>query len=232
MSKRMRTVVIIPAHDEEEALPRVLADIPPGVADAVLVVDNGSGDGTAAAARRAGATVVAEPHRGYGSACLAGIAAAAALRPDVVVFLDADHSDHAEEMELLLEPIRRGEFDLVIGSRALGEREPGALLPQARIGNLLAVHLIRWLFGHHYTDLGPFRAIRWRSLETLGMRDRAFGWTAEMQVRAVQRRLRITEVPVRYRRRVGRSKISGTLGGTLRAGHGILGTIFRLYREG
>ena len=228
----MRTVVIIPAHDEEAALPRVLADIPPGAADVVLVVDNGSADGTAAAARRAGATVVDEPRRGYGSACLAGMAAAAELHPDIAVFLDADHSDHAEEMERLVAPIRRGDFDLVIGSRALGQRERGALLPQARLGNILAVHLIRWLYGHRYTDLGPFRAIRWSSLQALRMRDRAFGWTAEMQVRAVQRGLRITEVPVRYRRRVGRSKITGTLGGTLRAAHGILGTIFRLYREG
>jgi hypothetical protein len=232
MSKQMRTVVIIPARNEAASLPQVLAEIPPGLAAAVLVVDNGSQDGTAAAARRAGARVVDEPRRGYGSACLAGIAAAAALEPEIAVFLDADHSDHPEEMERLVDPIRRGDFDLVIGSRALGEREPGALLPQARLGNLLAVHLIRWLFGHRYTDLGPFRAIRWRALEALQMRDRAFGWTVEMQVRAVQRGLRITEVPVRYRRRVGRSQITGTVSGTIRAGHGILGTIFRLYREG
>jgi len=231
MSKRMRIVVIIPAFNEEAALPHVLADIPPGLAESVLVVDNGSKDDTAAAARRAGAIVVSEPRRGYGSACLAGLAVAATLAPDLVVFLDADHSDHAEEMERLIEPIRRGDCDLVIGSRALGDAAPGALLPQARFGNVLAVHLIRWLFGHRYTDLGPFRAIRWRSLEALAMRDRAFGWTVEMQVRAVQHGLRITEVPVSYRRRVGRSKITGTLSGTLRAGRGILGTIFRLYGE-
>lgn len=231
MSKRMRTVVIIPACNEERSLPLVLAAIPPGCADAILVVDNGSADGTAAAAQRAGARVVAEPRRGYGSACLAGIAAAESLEPEIAVFLDADHSDHPEEMPRLLEPILSGRFDLVIGSRALGTRERGALLPQARAGNLLAVALIRLLYGHRYTDLGPFRAIRWRSLKALGMRDTGFGWTVEMQVRALRSGLRVTEVPVSYRRRVGISKITGTVRGTLLAGKGILGTIFRLRLE-
>jgi glycosyltransferase involved in cell wall biosynthesis len=230
MSKRMRSVVVIPAFNEEAALPRVLAAVPRETAEAVIVVDNGSADGTAAAARRAGALVVAEPRRGYGRACLAGIAAAAALRPEALVFLDADHSDVPEEMPRLVAPIASGAFDLVIGSRVLGSREPGALLPQARAGNLLAVHLIRWLYGWRYTDLGPFRAIRWDSLVALGMRDTGFGWTVEMQVRAVLQGLRITEVPVSYRRRVGTSKITGTVRGTVLAGRAILGTILALRR--
>jgi hypothetical protein len=225
----MRTVVVIPALDEAASLPAVLADIPAGLVDEVIVVDNGSQDGTAEAARRGGATVVREDRRGYGSACLAGIAAAAGRRPGAIVFLDADHSDDPREMPRLLAPIRDGGFDLVIGSRVLGRSEPGALPPQARAGNRIAVALIRWLFGFRYTDLGPFRAVRFSALERLRMSDRGFGWTVEMQVRAVQEGLRVAEVPVSYRRRKGRSKISGTLRGSLGAGRGILGTIGRLY---
>lgn len=228
----MRTIVVIPAFNEEAALPNVLRDLSRQPVEGVIVVDNASTDGTAEAARRGGARVVRERRPGYGSACLAGIAAAAALRPDVLVFLDADHSDHAEDLPGLLAPIRDGRHDLVIGSRLLGERQAGALLPQARFGNLLAVSLIRWLYGFRYTDLGPFRAIRWEALRRLDMRDRAFGWTVEMQIRALQEGLRVTEVPVRYRKRIGVSKITGTLRGTLRAGHAILGTIFRLYFAG
>ena len=170
--------------------------------------------------------LVREPRRGYGSACLAGLAALEASPPDVVVFLDGDYSDHPEEMPRLLEAIAGG-ADLVIGSRALGTREPGALLPQARFGNLLACFLIRLLFGHRYTDLGPFRAIRWEACRRLRMRDRDFGWTCEMQVKALREGLRVAEVPVSYRRRVGVSKITGTVSGTLRAGWKILWTIAR-----
>jgi glycosyltransferase involved in cell wall biosynthesis len=227
----MRTIVIIPAYNEEAALPSVLSDVPDSLVDEVIVVDNASEDGTARVARQGGARVVRENRRGYGSACLAGLVAARALSPEIILFLDADHSDHPEQIERLLEPIRSGGYDLVIGSRILGRREPGALLPQARVGNFVAVALIRWLYGFRYTDLGPFRAIRWSALERIGMRDRGFGWTVEMQVRAIQEGLAILEVPVSYRRRVGTSKITGTLRGTLGAGIGILGTIARLHRR-
>jgi len=168
---------------------------------------------------------VREERRGYGSACLAGVAALAADPPDAIVFLDGDYSDHPEEMRGLLAALEHA--DLVIGSRALGVRERGALLPQARFGNLLACFLIRVLMGHRYTDLGPFRAIRWNAYQRIGMQDTNFGWTCEMQVKAVREGLRIAEVPVSYRRRVGVSKITGTLAGTLRAGYKILWTIGR-----
>lgn len=220
--------VVIPAFNEASSLPAVLADVPRPPVRRMVVADNNSTDATAAVARAGGAEVVAAPRQGYGSACLAGLAH---LRrsgpPEIVVFLDADHSDHPEELPAVIAPIVRGNADLVIGSRVLGEREPGALLPQARAGNRVACLLIRVLYRHRYTDLGPFRAIRWSSLEKLGMRDPDFGWTAEMQVKALRHALRVAEVPVRYRRRVGVSKITGTLTGTLRAGHKILWTVFR-----
>ncbi len=221
--------VVIPALDESRSLPRVIADLPRRLIRHVVVVDNGSRDETAAVARAAGARVLTEPRRGYGSACLAGIDWLRRLEvpPDVVVFVDADYSDHPDELPGLVEPIAANAADLVIGSRTLGRREPGALLPQARLGNLLASLLMRLLYGLPVTDLGPFRAIRWDSLLALGMTDRDFGWTAEMQVKAARSRLRYAEVPVSYRRRVGVSKITGTVTGTLRAGYKILYTIFR-----
>ena len=195
----------------------------------VVVVDNGSRDGTGAAASSLGCVVICEPRRGYGSACLAGLAhlATATDPPDLVAFLDADHSDHAEELPRLLAPLVEGGADLVIGSRALGNLEPGALLPQQRFGNALAAFLIRRLYGATVTDLGPFRAIRWDALASLGMSDRDYGWTAEMQVKALKLGLRYAEVPVSYRRRAGKSKIAGTLRGTVGAGFKILYTVFR-----
>ncbi|MBI4230221.1 MAG: glycosyltransferase family 2 protein [Planctomycetes bacterium] len=220
-----RITVVIPALNEERSIALVLDDLPRALLHEVIVVDNGSSDGTADVARSHGARVVHEPRRGYGSACLAGIAAVADT--DVLVFLDADHSDHPEELPSLVAPILEGRADLVIGSRTSGNHEPGALLPQAVWGNRLAVFLLRLLHGVRYTDLGPFRAIRWRSLRELGMRDTNYGWTVEMQVRSAQAGLRSTEVPVSYRRRVGVSKITGTLKGTLCAGYKILFTIFR-----
>ncbi|MFQ5877248.1 MAG: glycosyltransferase family 2 protein [Acidobacteriota bacterium] len=223
----MRCAVVIPALDEEASIPLVLDAIPAGLAEEVVVVDNGSTDATARVARERGATLLTESRRGYGRACMRGIDYLKHRRPDAVVFLDADFSDHPEEMERLLEPLRRGEADLVIGSRALGSREPGAMLPQALLGNWLAATLIRLLYGGRFTDLGPFRAIRFDSLLALEMRDPDFGWTAEMQVKALRRGLRILEVPVPYRRRVGVSKVTGTVAGTIRAGHKILWTIFR-----
>jgi glycosyltransferase involved in cell wall biosynthesis len=220
-----RIAVVIPALDEEQSLPRVLGDLPAGLR--VIVVDNGSTDATAAVACARGAEVVSEPRRGYGRACLAGIAALRPSPPEIVVFLDADYSDHPEELPDVVAPLLEGRADLVIGSRVLGEREPGALLPQARFGNLLACTLIRLLYRRRYTDLGPFRAIDWRALESLCMRDETFGWTVEMQVKAARRRLRVVEVPVRYRRRIGTSKITGTVSGSVRAGYKILYTLFR-----
>ena len=223
--------VFIPAYNEEESIGLVLADIPADLVRRVVVADNNSRDATAARAREAGAQVVPAPIQGYGSACLAGLDH---LRrtgpPEIVVFLDADYSDHPDEMPRLVEPIERGEADLVIGSRALGEAEPGALLPQARWGNRFACLLMRLLYGHRYTDLGPFRAVSWHALESLGMRDPDFGWTAEMQVKALRRGLRVVETPVSYRRRTGVSKITGTVSGTVRAGWKIVITVLRYSR--
>jgi hypothetical protein len=219
--------LIIPALNEELALGNVLDALPRGLFARVIVADNGSGDGTAAVARSRGVEVVSEPRRGYGRACLAGLAA---LREDteIVVFMDADGSDVPEEARQLLAPMLAGEADLVIGSRVRGRAEPGSLRVMQRWGNRLAVGLIARLHGYRYTDLGPFRAIRRSSLEKLEMRDTDFGWTVEMQIKALRRGLRVREIPVSYRRRWGRSKISGTLSGTLQAGIKILWTIVRL----
>jgi len=193
----------------------------------VVVCDNGSSDGTAEVARSRGAVVVRESRRGYGAACLRALDALRADPPDAVLFLDADGSDDPAEAEALLAPLVSGRADLVIGSRTLGRREPGALTLQARFGNALATRLMEWIYGVRWTDLGPFRAVRWEALERLGMRDRDFGWTVEMQVKAARAGLRGVEVPVRYRRRIGRSKISGTVTGAVRAGAKILATIAR-----
>ena len=230
-----RVALVIPALDEEEALPKVLADLERlqrshRLLDTIVVVDNGSTDGTASIVRRAGVTLLEEPRRGYGAACLRALAHLRQTPPDIVVFMDADCSDHPEDLPALLRPLLEGNYDLVIGSRVLGEREPGALLPQSRFGNWLATRLIRARFGFRYTDLGPFRAVRFRTLEAMRLADRDFGWTIEMQIRALQIGARVTEVPVRYRRRIGRSKISGTVTGSLRAGTKILATFWRLRR--
>jgi glycosyltransferase involved in cell wall biosynthesis len=222
----VKVVVIIPAFNEEKSIGLVLRDIPRQLVDAVIVVDNGSRDRTAELARLGGAEVVRETRRGYGSACLAGIEHAKHKNPDAVVFLDADFSDHPQELIGLLEKIEDG-FDLVIGSRTRGKAEPGALLPQARWGNWLAVSLIKWLFGFRYTDLGPFRAVKWDKLLALDMQDRNFGWTVEMQVKAVKEGLRIAEVPVSYRKRIGVSKVTGTISGAIKAGYKIIFTIFK-----
>ncbi len=221
--------VLIPALNESAALPRVLGDLPADGLRRVVVVDNGSSDGTGETARGLGAVVLEEPRRGYGQACLTGIGWIGRQPdpPEVLVFLDADYSDHPDELPSLVEPIARGEADLVVGSRLLGRAEPGALLPQARFGNRLAAFLIRRLYGLEVTDLGPFRAVRWEALCRLGMADRNFGWTVEMQVKAARAGLRYREVPVSYRRRVGVSKITGTVSGTVRAGWKILYTVFR-----
>lgn len=226
--------VVIPALNEEDSIGRVLADIPWDVVRRVVVGDNGSTDATASVAREAGAIVVPAPRRGYGSACLAALEELRRDPPDICVFLDGDYSDHPEELPDVIAPIVRGEAELVIGSRSRGEHEAGALLPQAVFGNWLACLLIQWLYGMSFTDLGPFRAIRWDALEQLRMEDTNFGWTVEMQVKAARHRLRATEVPVRYRKRVGVSKVTGTVKGTVMAGYKILWTIYRysdLYPE-
>jgi glycosyltransferase involved in cell wall biosynthesis len=226
-----RIAVIIPALNEEVSLPLVLADLPKDILEEIVVVDNGSNDRTPQVARDAGATVLHEQRRGYGWACLAGIEHLKTRMPDIVVFLDGDYSDHPDELPDVVRPIVTDEFDMVIGSRTTGEAEPGALLPHARFGNALAATLIKLLYGFTYTDLGPFRAIRFAALLELGMTDCTYGWTVEMQIKAIQHRLRITEVPVRYRQRIGASKVSGTLKGTIMAGYKILWTVFRYARR-
>lgn len=227
---RPRVAIVTPVFNERESLPLVVAAIPRELVDEVVVVDNASTDGTGAIAAGLPVRLVREDRRGYGSACLAGVEALRARPPEVLVFLDGDYSDHPEELPRLLTGIAAG-ADMVIGSRMLGQREPGALLPQARLGNALACFLIRLLYGHRYTDLGPFRAIRWAAYERLGMQDAGFGWTCEMQVKALRRGLTVAEAPVSYRRRVGVSKITGTFSGTLRAGWKILWTIGRYARS-
>lgn len=222
----MHVLVIIPAFNEARSIGHVIGDIPDHVEE-VVVVNNASTDETERNAAAAGATVLREDRQGYGWACLRGIDYARTQRPDVVVFLDGDYSDHPEELDLLLDPIRRDEADFVIGSRMTGEREPGAMLPQALIGNRLACTLMRWFWGARFTDLGPFRAIRFPALLALGMQDTTYGWTVEMQIKAVRAGLRCAEVPVSYRRRIGVSKITGTLAGTVKASAKILWTIGR-----
>jgi len=225
--------VIIPAHNEAGAIALVLAEIPAGLVQEVIVVDNNSTDDTGKIARAGGATVLHEPRPGYGYACLAGMAyafgKAQSEQPDIVVFVDGDHSDFPEQMPELLAPLLRGEADMVIGSRALGEREKGSLLPQQRFGNWLASRLLRLRYGGNVTDLGPFRAILAPALLVLQMEDKTYGWTVEMQVKAARQGLRTVEVPVRYRKRIGTSKISGTVRGTIGAGYKILWTIFKYW---
>ena len=240
-ARRLVVDVVIPALDEEQALPRVLAEIPRAPFETpahdgaaltaqvrrVVVADNGSRDRTAAVARAAGADVVSEPRRGYGAACLRALALLRDDPPDVVVFIDGDYSDHPAELPLLLAPIARDEAELVIGSRTAGRRQAGSLTPQQRVGNAIACRALWHLYRVRYTDLGPFRAIRWSTLQQLGMADQDYGWTVEMQVKAARRGVRHAEVPVSYRRRIGESKVSGTIRGTLGASRKILWLLAR-----
>ena len=219
----MQTVAcIIPALNEQDALPRVLRDIPRALVQRVIVADNGSTDRTAEVAREHGAEVIHEPERGYGAACLKALAHLAAEPPDIVVFLDGDYSDPPGELPLLVNPIAAGDADMVIGSRARGLRERGALSPQQQVGNRIACTALRLLYRVRYTDLGPFRAIRWETLQALGMQDRNYGWTVEMLIKAARRGVAYHEVPVSYRQRIGVSKVSGTIRGSVGAGAKIL----------
>lgn len=219
----MRVSVVIPALNEEEAIGRVVREIP-GYVNEVIVVDNGSSDATPEEAEKAGAKVVYEERRGYGYACLAGVRASS--KPEVVVFLDGDYSDYPGEMDKLLKAILEEDCDLVIGSR-MRMREPGAMPLHAVLANRFFAFLIRLLYGAGFTDLGPFRAIRHRRLLELDLREMRYGWTVEMQVKAVKRGFRIKEVPVRYRRRIGRSKVSGSLTASVKAALRILYVILR-----
>lgn len=214
--------LIIPARDEEGAIGAVVASVVEQV-DGVIVADNGSSDSTAQIAEIAGAKVVSVPQPGYGRACLAAIAAAGDC--DILVFMDGDASDDPADLPALLAPILDDEADMVIGSRILGDCDPGSLTVQQRFGNTLACVLMKLIWGFRYTDLGPFRAIRKSSYDHLSMEAPTFGWTVEMQVRALKQNLRCAEVPVHYRKRIGTSKISGTVKGVVLAGWYILGTI-------
>ena len=222
-------VVIIPAFNEEQAIGKVLADIPGDIACEIVVVDNNSSDATAEIARKAGATVVHELRRGYGFACLRGIehVRATSQKADVIVFLDADYSDYPGEMADLVQPIIRKNYDLVIGSRLSGQGYRTAMSLHQIFGNRVVTTLIRLFYGACYTDLGPFRAIKFDKLLELGMTEKTYGWTAEMQVKAAKHRFRYCEVPVSYRPRIGTSKISGTARGTFLASYSIVKTILR-----
>ena len=224
-----KTVVIIPALNEERSIGRVIGDIPQDLVTEIVVVNNGSTDSTARVASSSGATVIDEERRGYGQACLAGIdyIKNSSYLPDIIVFLDGDYSDYPQEIKELIFPITEGEYDLVIGSRTIGERQKGALLPQALVGNYVATRLIKLFYRVDFTDLGPFRAIRYDKLLSLDMRDKTFGWTVEMQVKAAKNGLRCTEIPVSYRKRIGTSKITGTVAGSVMAGVKIIWMIFR-----
>ena len=222
--------IIIPAYNEEKSIQSVIKDIPSEITRNILVCNNASTDNTAENAKAAGAIVLDQPLKGYGNACLKGIEYLKTLeeKPDIVIFLDGDYSDYPEEMPFLIDPILRDNVDMVIGSRALGDMERGAMMPQQIFGNWLATTLIKLIYGYRFTDLGPFRSIKYSRLIELDMKDKTFGWTVEMQVKAAKEKLKCIEVPVRYRKRIGVSKVSGTIKGTILAGHKILWTIFKL----
>lgn len=224
-----RIYVIIPAFNEEKSIGLVIDEIPKQVITEVIVVNNGSSDDTEGVATKAGATVLNQRKKGYGNACLVGIdhVSQKATSEDIIVFLDGDHSDFPEQLPEVIHPILQEGYDLVIGSRSLGTREKGSMTFSQRFGNALSTMLIKWLYGVNFTDLGPFRAIRFNKLQELNMKDRNYGWTVEMQVKAAKMKLKSCEVPVNYRKRIGVSKVSGTVKGTILAGYKIIGTIMK-----
>ena len=222
----MKTAVIIPAFNEEQSISKVIDEIPKQLVEEIIVVNNNSTDRTGSIAEQAGATVLFESFKGYGASCLKGIEYIKSKPVDVVVFLDGDFSDYPGEIENLLAPIINDDFDFVLGSRVSGKREKGALPVQSRIGSIIAGFLIQLFWGVKFTDLGPFRAIKFEKLVSLGMKDKWFGWTVEMQIKAAKKYLKILEVPVSYRKRIGKSKVTGTVKGSVMAGVIILKTIF------
>ncbi len=230
-NKMLKIRIIIPAFNEENGVGQVIEEIPKELVEEVIVVNNASTDKTEVIAREKGATVLHEATPGYGRACLKGIQYIkdSASKPDIIVFLDADHSDYPEEIIQLIQPILDNKADLVIGSRALGNKEKGSMTPQQIFGNWLATRLLKLLYNVRFTDLGPFRAIRFDKLMELNMQDKTYGWTVEMQLKAAKKGLKCVEIPVRYRKRIGVSKISGTVKGTLMAGYKILFTIFKYW---
>ena len=227
--KNKKIVVIIPAFNEENSVGKVVSDIPKSIVSEIIVVNNNSNDLTKVNALASGAIVIDEPIQGYGNACLKGMAFVSGMeiKPDIIVFIDADYSDYPEEIEKLIHPILTENFDMVIGSRALGNREKGSMTPQQIVGNWLATSLLKLFYKVSYTDLGPFRAIKYQKLLDLNMIDKTYGWTVEMQLKAAKQKLKIIEVPVTYRVRIGYSKVSGTVKGTVMAGYKIITTIFK-----
>ncbi len=221
--------VIIPAYNEQDAIGQVIAGIDKTLVRQIVVVDNNSTDGTGPQALQSGAVVLTEKRKGYGSACLKGMQYLKdhTMPPEIVVFIDGDNSDFPQDMNKLIAPILHNKADLVIGSRALGEREKGSMQPQQVFGNWLATRLLYLFYGVRFTDLGPFRAITWKKLQQLDMRDKDYGWTVEMQLKAAKKKLVCIEVPVNYRKRIGISKVSGTVKGTIMAGYKIIITLFK-----
>ena len=220
--------VIIPAYNEQNSIAKVINDIPK-IVDEVIVINNNSSDNTEINARKAGATVLIERRKGYGYACLKGMdyIAKQKTKPEIVVFLDGDYSDYPEQLTAIIDPIIKDNIDFVIGSRVKELREDGAMTPQQIFGNWLATSLMKLFFGAKFTDLGPFRAIKYNKLLALKMEDKTYGWTVEMQLKALKQKLNYTEVPVKYRNRIGVSKVSGTVKGSIFAGIKILSWIFK-----
>jgi glycosyltransferase involved in cell wall biosynthesis len=228
----MNISVIIPAFNEESSIGKVIRDIPAYLVNEIVVVNNNSTDNTEEVAVKAGVTVLNEGIRGYGASCLKGIEYLKDKNPDVVVFLDGDYSDYPEEMNRLIDPILNEEYDLVLGSRVLGNREAGSMPFHSRLGNFLSGFLINLFWKVRYTDLGPFRAVKFEKLLNLNMEDLWYGWTVEMQIKAAKQRMKIKEIPVSYRKRIGKSKVSGTIKGSVLAGVIILKTIFvQLFKD-
>ena len=227
--KSRKIYVIIPAYNEQDAIAKVINDISKTLVTEIIVGNNNSKDQTALVAKNAGATVVDAPQAGYGNACLAGInyLRNKAQKQDIIVFIDGDYSDYPEEIPDLIAPIINSKADLVIGSRALGNKEKGSMTLPQEFGNWLATRLIAFFYKVKFTDLGPFRALDWENLMLINMQDKTYGWTVEMQIKAAKLNLRCTEVPVKYRKRIGVSKVSGTLKGVILAGYKIIWMIFK-----